>query len=700
MEERIQAIAYEAFSGEMQIHLWSPSESTRTALLFGNWATKVSTQTQPKVTWLQQQWQEKVQDACPVCSVRPQGLPGSKAGKRKLCEICEERRADRSKIWISQLETTIWIDEVADRRGQIALIVARFEMSDWLNSSDFNTIFSFDPQKRPLKRWEKNEDGSKKEIPFEFDLRVLTSDIKEGLDQKKDFEDNLLGQLVSDKNTRGSSNSVEGFYDLRIEGTDLENAPGLSKPERLTLSLMRQQPSFARIRRTWETTREFWEAIKSDFKQSELIGEVDTRIKLRGKFVSRSDTHSLAITHTYELKLGNMRMSITCTQENTFLSVENLQRFAILSGDPKESVIDHTAAARYIISSMQSRDGALRAFVIEEPTGYGSSNKQLGILEVTELSLEQRFHYVPAIKILTEPQTFIALVPADKALKVAQHIKEKYEVEMGKVRNRLPMALGIVFADRRTPLPAILDAGRRMPKQPLQAKQWAVGEKDGTTDPTKVELTLERNDSTLKLQIPVVMGDGTTEDAWYPYWCVESDKNGNQPEKRKRQFTSIEGKQWIHVSDLARGDTVYLCPSRFDFELLDTAARRFEVSYAGGKRRGGMRPARPYYLEQLDSFEQLWELLSRHLAISQIANLIGLIETKRQEWLIQQDDDVFQQAVKDILHSANWQGEPLSCSEFEQLARAAVSGQLSDVVELFITILKEKTRVDLIGGTK
>ena len=100
---------------------------------------------------------------------------------------------------------------------------------------------------------------------------------------------------------------------------------------------------------------------------------------------------------------------------------------------------------------------------IEEPTGYGVKNKIWGTVMLNSTSIEiSNSQYTPAIPILAEPRTFIALVPADKALDVVDKIKAKYEREMGKVRNRLPLHLGIVYAHRRTPLRAILDAGRKM----------------------------------------------------------------------------------------------------------------------------------------------------------------------------------------------------------------------------------------------
>ena len=182
----------------------------------------------------------------------------------------------------------------------------------------------------------------------------------------------------------------------------------------------------------------------------------------------------LVISHAYELKLSGVNLSITCTDEGEFITVDNLQRIAILLGASGESSETYSTAANFVFDRLQAENRFDNMFEIVEPTGYGSPNRILGTLRITEMQLELRFNYLPAISILLEPRTLMAFVPADKALNVVKAIKEKYVEEMGKVLNRLPLTVGIVFADRRTPLPAILDAGRRMLKQPTQDDCWTV----------------------------------------------------------------------------------------------------------------------------------------------------------------------------------------------------------------------------------
>ena len=181
----------------------------------------------------------------------------------------------------------------------------------------------------------------------------------------------------------------------------------------------------------------------------------------------------------------------------------------------EESHRDYSRAARHIQSLLLQ----VRSIDLEEPTGYGSPNKLLGKLQVTDVVIEPT-SYVPAIPILAEPRTFTAIIPANKAIKVAKAIKEKYEIELGKVQNRLPLTLGIVFAERRTPLPAILDAGRRMLKQSTDDETWTIDKVDAA-DPQKVKLTVKRDGQTILITVPTVMGDGKTEDALVPLLAAQ-----------------------------------------------------------------------------------------------------------------------------------------------------------------------------------
>lgn len=216
-----------------------------------------------------------------------------------------------------------------------------------------------------------------------------------------------------------------------------------------------------------------------------------------------------------------------------------------------------------------------------------------------------------------------------------------------------------------------------MLKIPTGEEDWALNGDSENCD-TDCILNFENG---ITWKVPIKMGDKKTDDVWYPYFYV----NG-VPAGRSKAFKGPKG--WlVHVTELKKGDKVKVTPSRFDFEFLDTSSRRFEVSYENGKRRGSTKRERPFLLEELDYFIKLWDTFSGGLARSQIKNIIGLIETKREEWL-PEGNGVFEKFGHDVLHNANWKNT--IPSEIKELENAAVSSKLRDIVEFYMDILKIK----------
>ncbi len=427
-------------------------------------------------------------------------------------------------------------------------------------------------------------------------------------------------------------------------------------------------PSFARIRRVWETTKKFWEDVEQDFK--ETVNPIDERLKIIGEFKPKNGNNHLLNNNAYEADLNGVRFSIFNSNNKGLLVIENLQWLAKKMGAKQKDLEPYESSVEYVKREIEDKP-----LKIYDPEGE-NREKPIGLLKVSKIE-DESTSYTPAISILSEPSTFMAIVPANKAMEVAKCIKEKYEKEIGKVRNRLPLAMGMVFAKSHTPLVALMDAGKRMLKIPTEEEDWVL---NGDAEDCNNNCILNFNDDII-WKVSVKMRDGITDDVWYPYFYV----NG-VPKGRSRAFKSPKG--WlVHVKELKKGDRVKVTPSRFDFEFLDTSSRRFEVIYdSHGKRRGTTKSERPYLLDELDNFERLWNILSEKLSRSQIKNIIGLIETKREEWLPEDRNDVFEKLVHDVLHNANWRGEiPTNIGELEQ---AAISGKLRDIVEFYMDILK------------
>ncbi|NLH02468.1 MAG: CRISPR-associated protein Csx11, partial [Clostridiales bacterium] len=318
--------------------------------------------------------------------------------------------------------------------------------------------------------------------------------------------------------------------------------------------------------------------------------------------------------------------------------------------------------------------------------------------------------YAPVIPILAEPLTFMLLVPADKSLQLVGFIKKKYEMEMAKVRDRLPIKLGVVYAGRRMPIRSILDAGRAMLSNTFSLEIWQVKENglqsksEETTVSTKKKILLERDKRTFSWCLPMQMGDKMTDDYWYPYLFLASKEKGGSTVTRREAKAVLplgqgqeKGCMVVHAADLNPGERVYLWPSTFDFEFLDTNARRFELYYNKEGRRP--RGTKPFYLEDIDRFAVLWDEYLQHLSRTQCKQLVATIEDIREQWFGQDheglslSDEVFSRFVADVLAGAFWPQEKQwnSIPEHwrEELVQAGVRGELTDLLELHLEILKE-----------
>ena len=550
-------------------------------------------------------WQEEAAEICPVCQLRP------KAESAEVCAHCRKRREPRVQEWLSGGYYTIWIDEVSDQHGRVALLVGQFALDDWLSGDLVQTLL--------VKAEEKNP-----------------------------------------------------------QGCQLKN------------------PSPARLRRVWETTKQFWKEVR-DGKIPDIVSKCQ-RLAFTAEFHPKQLSSHLA----YELNLGGYRLPIFYRGGRQFLTIERL---------------DYVLKQLNLGSVAKLKDKLGGEMLdLELPGEYAARRQKIGTLR--NIKEVRESDYFPHIPILAEPRTFMALVPADRAVHIAQAIKTKYEREMGKVRNRLPLHLGLVFFPRKLPLRAVLEAGRGMLAGLSEQQQtWKVQEvcefhdhlpewlKDDPHFRGGRTIALESEGHRALWHVPLTMGDGQTKDNWYPYVFIEGDED--QLADRRRRFKGCrpigddktEPCWLVHAEELRQGDKVHFTPSYFDFEFLDTNARRFDVSYTYGRRRSPTKRNRPYLLEDLQRFEDLWSLLKNGLSTAQVKQLDGLIEAKREEWEQGTGNKeyckTFEQFVCDTLKNAGWKksAKPKD-NEMNALHHAALTGELHDVLELYMEILKRKPEQD------
>jgi hypothetical protein len=521
--------------------------------------------------------------------------------------------------------------------------------------------------------------------------------------------------------------------------------------------------SFARFRRVWETTAQFWrdvappeEAFSRDNEwQNALLnswaaktaGVDGARRRLLLTFKS-SGQLDVGPYHAYELAVNGVKMGVLCTnpEKREFVTIENLKYIARQMGASPKRVCDPSAAAAYVLTKLMGKKVQL-----EESLGYGQGGR-LVIEKNNEVEIEEVSFapdsYCPVIPILAEPRVFAALVPAQMAFALVKNIKEKYEKEMGKVRWRLPLALGLVFIEKNTPLRVVLDAGWRMLKgleaaPPLLGKVTdknclghsyleevkqnneeinLINHPEKSSWPAAVDITVKVENPVsqgsktssavdsggwagkeLDWRVVTTAGDGRTFDIWYPWVKVEGIIADRALALQDPDPSSSKHTTWLHVMELEKDDKINFFPSTFDFLFLDHAGRRFELAYdEEGRRRGLAR--RPYFLEAVDELAELWDLLGgkKGPGEAQIHALWEVLIGKWQDWRPDETcpgagmvmgEDIWEKFCGDVLLNIKWpKGEQPSVEKMAKLKAEAKDGTLFDVFELFLAILKDRPR--------
>ncbi|MEW5705809.1 MAG: CRISPR-associated protein Csx11 [Actinomycetota bacterium] len=607
----------------------------------------------PDLDKLKEWWQGATNvEPCCISDIRPQG-PSPKGIERKISDYWLERVGNRSKEWASKLETTIWIDEVADINGRVALIAAKLELQDWLKPNGLvKTLLVKRPQS---------------------------------------------GQAVV------------------------------------------KTPSFARLRRIWETCERFWEE-SVEGQVASLVGSVGPRLIIKGDLyesekLDAKKLDSLDYYRAYEIPFGSVNMEVVWDEGKKRLIVAtNLQYLAKRLG-AKPDECDTLENAVQWLQRNHLKDGS-DLNILEPKTSATGKPVPVGHIRNITVKAEQH-NYTPAIPILTEPKQFMVLVPANKALEVVQYIKAEYEVQFSRVKNRLPLHLNVVFFNRKQPLYAAIDAARRMlVRESSINTDWIVEEvgeadgqdvcnhsdgrlgnrvrklrlmhKEGKENLVSTEM-LQMNNK-LKTFVSYSTGDPNTEDIWYPYFFIKkAGKNAKPIDRRNLYFKALlpgsggnNEFNLVHVKEIEVGDEVCYAPSTFDFEFLDVTARRFELSYDGASgmrlpKAGESYSTRPFLLEDLDIIQRLWKLVaedeSTAITTTQLRQITEAIETKRQDWQITAPDDdaLYRFAEQTFQRSFDKRWNKIPVDQREQLVSWATSGRWRDIIELEMQILKKQS---------
>lgn len=648
-----------------------------------------------KLKWVGD-WQGKTEkEVCPICCKRHMDCD------RTICEKCEEIRKLKPAVDDPlELLETVYHSEIVlgnkgqnkEQKGNLALIVARFDLKKWLDGTMLYTTFvkeahSLDAALKHLGEINdlKPDDQKRIEIlqkegvdytKFDFDYEKIKSkiDLCQYHNEKEDLAKALL--FLFDRHFV-ELKDVTVPHDWRHIENVLKDLKEMRKDVTLENYLVTKNHSPSRLLRIWNGTRDFF------IEQSRLLRE-----KCKDE-------------------QGQIRLSVCGdTPEKTILKGEarlsNGQTISVEVVKDGESVI---LIDRRFDPSINWNKAVFN--LTAEEFKKGKQNYSLTVTDVGQADI------VRARTITASPDIFLAVVPADKAIEICNLIHENYQKEFGKVYGRLPLSMGVLYFKPQMPMFIVLDGARRMLKNfeilsqtPMQATIHKI-DKTSESGKLHISLTAESWKRNIDLSLPYALGNAD-KDYFHPYFLIQ---DGKDISNRKSYFETPAGKV-VHYLELEEEDKIAFYPNFFDFEFLDSTTRRFDLHIGEKDKRPhihfGPEGTCPYPLEMLSKIEDLWDVLTNihGLTDTKLRNIESLWLTKLKEWKVdltdkesfgfQQWQKLVEATLKKEFGDVNKLVESTLKQKFgdvdEMLRESIYSGLFFDCLELNLRILKKKVK--------
>lgn len=708
LSEAIRKEVNDATDGEVQAVIRLSEEPTQRVTDLVKQMTEARSEVPPVGTplwtekwkpYLEGEGNRQAPHACVTCWQRPT------ENRDEPCDWCQRCRGEGIQKRMKS-GGTVWMNEIADGHGRVALIIARFDLERWLDGTMLHSVFITSPQDIAEKypdessqtNWHHARAGTKQFLESgapETNIRALRDAVQSAKREIQKLEQNP--KIPQDKKAAALEKAEKrlaeartafwpGFWAILIDRMmkqydgergkyvqavaedqlkEQKETASWDGADLLLLALARKNPSAARLLRVWQTTEEFLEA-----QVEVMTGDLSERKRL----VFMLDNSAPKGIYTAE--------------------VPGVGRVEVFVREAHEAQTVTYLSDRQLADASEARTLRLLKRERGEPLRKPIS------LSVNEIKREL---YIPYQVITTSPNLMLTMVPADKALEATEHLRQAYVEEFGKVQGRLPFHVGLIFMDVHYPMFAALDTARRLAEtfdaiteQQIEDGKF-VGEIGKVTHVIEEDgayaLTLKNERfGTWTWEVPAQRGDGETD--WYhPYFLV---KEGVNLEARGMSLVGPYGR-WVHVSELQAGDQIGFWPNLFDFMFLDTVSRRFDAHTATGSddRRPhalmGERSPRPYLLERLPELRKLWQDICavKPMSETKLAAAANLLARKWKVWEPGEDgiQETYRWLVRQVAERDFSSKDGFSIDEFEE---AVMDGSFFDVVELYRHILKQK----------
>jgi hypothetical protein len=621
---------------------------------------------------------------CPICRLRRIERSPTALDKNPVCDTCNRRRMQAGQI--RQPKQSVYLSEIADDNGRVALLQVRIGLRDWLNGKLIRTTFITEPAgtmktlravrdgrfvdldlDHELKQWLDMQLGT----PLRFlgmkqEFAIIAELEAEQISIDARFPHLVYGRGLVQAQRNGDSNHEK--YQLRVRKGplglnawrgDLEGQPGFKTGiplEELFNAVCAKTPTPSTLLDAWRTTEEFLAEIAgSPIRET----EADATLPWLSEFLPMKPRRRVfldipgesASAHTVlTAQFGGAEFELLADKSP---SHANRQAFWII-GAPESVTKTIKAGTRF-------------------KTPLGSLAVNGPVETVTDV-------YYPWRLITSSPNTMLLLVPANKATEIAKKIYDRFLKQFAKVYGRLPIAISTLIFPEHMPMFSVLDAARRTDRTMRTIQEQY-----------RAEMIL---DPPTALDAHLALGDGS-EDKFHPYMIV------TEPEKFEDYVQTVEGPLIPFAS--AKGHKVVIRPNLYFWHWLGSSSARFELEtkasceigtseeielsallQATAPLRGDGSPA--LLLDELQAILlDPWETLRQNgVTDTSLRNVVGLYRLKNAAW--RREPDTHPQLVRLVETSARKMTNEAS----EALVMLARKNQLESFARFHLHVLKHR----------
>lgn len=596
----------------------------------------------------------RFKDICDVCGIR---LGDKKKNDLKLCGICFQR--DKESICTGELQDkygknkeTIWTGELQDKHGKIALVTLKFELAQWLNGNMLNMMISNENKDEWI-------DGIKKEIKYIIDIvqnneqeEKCFKDVKKSYVSKiaceKDLNGTIKGYLESILLHRTIGDKWEellikklgetiDFNKMEIDWERLDNNTDNQTflAQLLLQFIIRKNPSPARFRRIWESTKSFFNEIE---RNMESVFQIPSWRSKRIKFNNIvGEEHRSKEFEYREFEYHGLNFILDTNDLYLISSIEQAIPF-LRKDDSSYDVI-------YAQINQGGVDWIKNSIIISDMENDDKYEVNLRNAEYIS--------YSPFISIITPtPISWQFIIPAEYAENVIDYVKNEYDKCFKYVKGKLPLHIGMVFQGYKKPLYIGIKALRNIRRD---IDNWNGIKKSISGRELKEMFKSHEQDDMDEYK-----------KRFYSLFqeINEGEKEGRNccifhlPDENNEDQTIIL--KDIYNLDDSKNYAIY--PNTLDFQYMDVNIRRNDINYENKlKQNIYLRENRPYILDEWTCFKRFREYFkptkenSKYRGNSdetkntkrstRLQSMVSLIYTKLNDW-----ED--QEGLKDFMISA------------------------------------------------